>query len=86
MTWVGNAFLIIGLLLIGSKKRAAFVWTFIGEAIWLVCSLAERRADMAFICFVFGVLAAINWVRWGRAVNGQCGERDRVAGGTRPAK
>lgn len=66
MTWVGNAFLILGLVMTGGKRRFGWLFTVVGEVIWLVCSLAEARADMAFICLVFGVLAAVNWWRWGK--------------------
>ena len=66
MTWIANAFLLIGLFLVGGKSRAAFVWTFLGETLWLSCSVVRQQWDIAFICAVFAGFAAVNWWRWGR--------------------
>ncbi len=66
MTWVANVILIVGLFLVGERKRSAFVWTAAGEALWLGASLAEGRLDMAFICAVFLVMAVVNYFKWGK--------------------
>ena len=75
MTWLANALLIWGLILIGGKNRTGFFCTFLGEAIWIVASWDCGRWDMLSICVVFAVLAAVNWLRWGDTNR----EEDRVA-------
>ncbi len=66
MGWVGNLILWYGLFLVGSKRRAAFVWTIIGEAIWVVIASYYGWWDLAVSCCVFIALAAYNWYQWGK--------------------
>lgn len=66
MTWVANALVLVGLFLVGGKRRSAFVWTFFGEVLWTVAGLRAGMYDLASICAVFAGMAAWNWHRWGR--------------------
>ena len=66
MGWVGNIFLITGLWLVGDKKRIAFVFSVIGETIWIVYSLKKEMYDLAFICVIFALLAVRSWFKWGK--------------------
>lgn len=64
MTWIANALIVIGLWLIGSKRRSAFLFSVLGEAIWTAVSLWRGMYDLAAICAVFAVLAVRNWWMW----------------------
>jgi hypothetical protein len=64
MGWIGNIFLIIGLWLIGYKKRVAFIFTIIGESIWIYYSINSNQLDLAFICLLFAILAGRNFFMW----------------------
>jgi len=66
MGWVGNIFIVIGLWLVGNKNRTAFIFTVIGESIWVAYAFTKGLYDLAFICIVFAVLAARNWYKWGQ--------------------
>ena len=62
--WIGNGFIIVGAWLIGDKKRYAFLFSIVGELIWIWHSLAIGMYDLAAICLVFTVLAVRNWFKW----------------------
>lgn len=64
MTWLANALIVIGLWQIGEKRRIAFLFTLTGEAVWTVASLMQGMYDLASICALFAVLAAVNWWKW----------------------
>lgn len=64
ISWIGNLFIILGLWYIGDRKRFAFVFSIIGETIWLVYACYIHMWSMAFICGVFAVLAVRNWFKW----------------------
>jgi len=68
MGWFANILLILGLWLVGDKKRIAFMFTFVGESIWTIYSIIIGMYDLAFICFVFAFLAIRNWIKWGKTV------------------
>jgi hypothetical protein len=67
MTWIGNIFIVLGLYLIGEKKRVAFVFSMIGELIWMFASVHKGMWDLAVITAVFFLLALINYIKWGKA-------------------
>ena len=67
MGWIGNIFIVIGLWYIGNKKRWAFVFSMIGEAVWVVYAMTIGLYDLAAICVVFFALAARNYYEWGKA-------------------
>lgn len=66
MGWVGNVFLIIGLWLVGDKARKAFIFSVIGESIWIYYAMDKKMYDLAFICVIFALLALRNWIKWGK--------------------
>lgn len=66
MGWLGNLFIWFGLYRVGSKQRSAFVWTIIGEAIWVGYATYHGWYDLAISCVVFIALAAHNWRQWGK--------------------
>ena len=67
MGWIANAVLIAGCWLLGKKIRAAFLFTFVGESLWVIESARIERYDMLFLCVVFGGLALRNWFLWRKA-------------------
>ncbi len=62
--WVANLFLLAGFLLLGGKRRSAFLWTAVGEVLWVASYWLISRWDMITLCTVFAVLALVNWWRW----------------------
>lgn len=64
MGWFANVLLVVGLWMVGDKVRWAFLFTIIGEAIWVCVAIARAQWDMAAICAVFAALAVRNWIKW----------------------
>lgn len=67
MDWIGNAFIVLGLWGIGSKRRGAFLFSIIGEAFWIAYASSIGLWSLAFICVVFLLLAARGYIKWGEA-------------------
>jgi hypothetical protein len=66
MGWLGNIFIIIGLWLAGDKNKSAFIFSIIGESVWVVYSLLNKMYDLAFVCAVFAIVAVRNWYKWNK--------------------
>jgi hypothetical protein len=64
LTWAANCTLIVGQLLIGRKWRHAPGVIALGEVVWFGVGVYRAQWDIAFICAVFGLLAAVNWFQW----------------------
>lgn len=64
--WVANIAIVIGLWGIGNKKRGAFIFSVVGESLWIVKSALLHQWDLAAICCVFLAMAIRSWVLWGR--------------------
>lgn len=67
MTWFANVLIIIGLWLAGSKNKAAFGFTIVGEIIWSAVAFENEQWDLAFICVIFTLLAAVNLWKWNKS-------------------
>lgn len=65
-SWIGNALICVGLWNIGYKRRWALLFSIAGEACWIVSAAVAANWALAAICVVFCVMAARNWVLWGR--------------------
>lgn len=66
MLWIANAIIILGLWLIGYKWRHAFLFTAVGEALYLVWAFQNGMTELGLLCVVFCFLAIRNWWKWGR--------------------
>jgi hypothetical protein len=66
MGWAANVFLLIGMYLVGEKRRSAFLFTIVGELLYVWRGLDTGQTDLAVICLLFGAGAAWNWRKWGR--------------------
>lgn len=64
--WIGNIFIILGLWGIGNKNRKAFIFSVIGEILWIIKAVNDGSWDLAAICVVFAAVAIRNWFLWGK--------------------
>lgn len=64
ITWFANILLLISMWLIGRKNKLGFVFSTVGESIWVVISIYRGSWDLAFICFVFTVVPIYNYYLW----------------------
>lgn len=62
--WLGNVFLVVGLVTAGNQWRWAFLFTAIGEALWTVKLLRFRHWDMLFVTVLFLILSLRNLFVW----------------------
>jgi hypothetical protein len=64
-SWLASALLVAAAWGVGDRKRAAFLLTVVGEAVWVVIAVDRGMYDLAAVCVVFGVVAVRNYRRWG---------------------
>ena len=64
MTWIANVLFLIGVLLIGRKKKSGWVVEFVGELLWITRSLESKQWDLLFVCLMFGSLQLWNFWLW----------------------
>jgi len=67
--WAGNVLILIGMWLVGEKKRVCFLWTLVGESIWAGYALWLKMYDLSFICVIFALMAILNWRKWKETIN-----------------
>lgn len=64
LPWVGIALIVVGLWQLGYKRRSAFIWSFVGESLWIISAFDRQIWDLAIISFLFLGLAGRNWWCW----------------------
>lgn len=62
--WIGNVLLLLGVWLLAEKRRAAWLFTVVGNAVWLTQSVRAGMPDLVFIQFTMVILAARNYWLW----------------------
>lgn len=65
LDWIGNIFIVLGLWGVGNKSRNAFLFSTIGEVIYIAYALLSGLYGLAFICGVFATIAIRNYQKWG---------------------
>ena len=65
--WAANAFILVGMYLIGEKVPYAFGFSIVGESIWCYHAYTLGMFDLSAICALFCVVAGCNWVKWSKA-------------------
>lgn len=65
MTLFASLALLVGLWLIGRRNRAGFGYSLIGEVMWTGAAVDRGMYDLAAVCAVFALMAALNWRKWG---------------------
>lgn len=63
LDWLGNILIVLGLYLLGSKNRKAFILTGFGEFFWIIKSLYLGQYDLAFIYIIFVGLPIRNYLK-----------------------
>ena len=64
MDWIGNILIIVGLWSAGNKWKYAFMFSLIGEVIWVIYAIQIKLWSLAFVCSVFALIAARNLIKW----------------------
>lgn len=67
MGWIGSLLLILGMWLVGSKKRSAFVFGVFGNLIWAIVGLQRNTPDLWFIATIMTMFNARAWFKWKKA-------------------
>ena len=65
LAWVGNAFIVAGLWGIGNKQREAFLFSIVGESIYIIYAAQSNLWALFAICWVFLAMAVRGYVKWG---------------------
>lgn len=77
--WIGNVFIILGILLVAYRIRSGFLYGCLGNGLWLCKGFLTYQWDLVTIEALIVVLQAFSWLKWG-----QMNDRssDRVRPGT----
>lgn len=67
LTAFASFLLFVGLVLLGRKRRAGFLFSIAGEVLWTAAALNRGMYDLAVVCAVFGFMAALNFRQWGKS-------------------
>ena len=64
----GNVFIILGLYGIGSSKpnRNWFIFSFVGETLYILRSYVAHDWNLLFICTIFLLMAVRGFINWGK--------------------
>jgi hypothetical protein len=65
-SWFLAAWSLLVMWQVGSKRRGAWLLGVLGEVWWLVYALATHQPGFVVMAFVFAVVYARNWLRWGK--------------------
>lgn len=65
--WLGNIFILLGIILLAYKKRPGFICGIIGNGFWCLKGVATEQYDLVSIEILIVVLQAFSWWKWGRA-------------------
>jgi nicotinamide riboside transporter PnuC len=57
---------ILGALLISFKKRNAFIFWIIGNALWVYLGFSYKSTGMIAQFGVFWLVAVFGWINWGK--------------------
>jgi nicotinamide riboside transporter PnuC len=66
LQWVGNLFVFLGVWYVGEKKRFCFLYSIIGNVLWVWYSCRTHLWSMVFLAGLFTILAVRNWYKWGK--------------------
>lgn len=64
LMWLGDAFLLLDMYLVGQQRRLAWVFCIVGEALWIVASVIRHLWPLTIICFAFLFLGIHNLLLW----------------------
>lgn len=64
ISWAGNVLLVIGLYLIGQKKRSAFIFYGLGCLAWLLYGFFPLQLSLVVIEIIFVVVSIKNFIKW----------------------
>lgn len=66
LDWIGTVLIALGLWKAGDKNRNAFLFSVVGELLWVVYAVSIRLWSLAAICLIFAAIAARNFWKWSR--------------------
>lgn len=66
MDWLGFGLILFGNWLIGSKKRAGFIWVAIGSLIWVGIAVTIKNYALAALNVSGALFMFRGWYNWGR--------------------
>jgi len=66
MLWIGNVLIFLGLWRLGSKKRDAFYWSIVGEAIYTWYGIENQIWSLVFLCIALLLNAVRGAYLWNK--------------------
>lgn len=63
--WVANLSYIVGVILLGRKRKSGFLFGASGNFFYSAKSFVIFQSyDLVILCFVFAIIQMINWWKW----------------------
>lgn len=62
--WIGNVFIIIGIVLIAYRLRLGFIASCVGNTLWLAKAVATNQYDLTTIQVIIVSLQIFSWWKW----------------------
>lgn len=72
LAWIGDAFLVVGLVGIGYRYRPAFLASIVGESLWITHTYSTGDWALRSICVVFLAAAVNGYIQWGKSNGKDC--------------
>lgn len=64
--WIGNIFILIGLVLVSYRRRSGFVHGCVGNSLWIVKASLTDQYDLLTIEIIIVIIQIFAWYNWGR--------------------
>jgi len=65
--WIGNAFIISGMLAIAYKKRFGFMLGIVGSLLWCWRGFTTTQYDLLAIKLLVVDVGVFSWCKWGKS-------------------
>lgn len=64
ISWLGNLFIVLGLWYQAKKHWWAFLFSVVGESLWIAYAITAHIWSLAVVCAIFAILAIRAMVAW----------------------
>lgn len=72
--WIGNVFIILGIMLVAYRMRSGFLYGCLGNGLWLCKGIMTCQWDLVTIEVLIVILQAFSWLKWGQ-INDRTSDR-----------
>jgi len=67
--WIGNLFIIIGMVFVAYKRRSGFLLGIIGNSLWCLQAVLTGQWDLLFIEIIVVFVSVFSFWKWGHGTS-----------------